>query len=125
MNDDLRLIEQQHQLLLRLTALTAAGSLRWEKQKGSLHRFADWDGILLILGPGELFPNKAYRYLHITPLFSLKWLEINSGDPKLHDSATHIGCRSSDKRPTTDKSFRFNIRYRKAARKMKYLLSSL
>ena len=105
MNNDLQLIEQQHQLLLRLTALTKAGSLRWEKQKGSFHRFADWDGVLLILGPGELFPNhKAYRYLHITPLFSLKWLEINSGDPKLHDSLLQlisaVEAATKDQQPT-------------------------
>lgn len=77
--------EQQRQLLARLISLTTNGSLRWEKQKGSLHRFADWDGILLILGPGESFPNhKTFHYLHITPLFSLKWMEINSDDPTLH-----------------------------------------
>ncbi len=70
MKHDLRLVVQQDLLLKRLIALTAAGSLRWEKQKGSLHRFADWDGVLLILGSGEPRPNdKTFHYLHVRRIF--------------------------------------------------------
>ena len=91
MNHDLRLIERQHQLLTKITSLTAEGNIHWERQKGSSHRFANWDEVLLILGPGESSPNdKAFHYLHITPLFSLKWLEINTNDPKLHDSLLQL-----------------------------------
>ncbi len=103
MNDDSRLIEQQRQLLIQLTALTAKGSLHWEKQKGSSHRFANWDEVLLILGPGEPLPNnKTFHYLHITPLFSSKWLEINSNAPKLHDLLLQL--RAAVEEATKDQS---------------------
>lgn len=81
------LTERLRALLARVTALTAEGTLRWEKQAHSSHRYAKWNGVLLILGPDvPLEDRKTPRYLHITPLFSLEWLEVRSDDPDLRNS---------------------------------------
>ncbi len=91
MNRDLATTEQLKQILAQLTDLTETNSLHWEKQTGSSHRYAKSDGVLLILGPGEPLENRhTPRYLHITPLFSQKWLEINSLDLELHDSLMQL-----------------------------------
>ncbi len=86
------LTEQQRQLLARLTSLTASGSLHWENQQGSSHYFADWDGILLILGPdgSSLRNSEQIGYLHITPLFSVKRMEINTENPELRNSLLQL-----------------------------------
>ena len=91
MNQDQTLIDQQHQLLARLTSLTASGSLHWEKQQDSSHYFVNWDGILLMLGPKQSSgKSKTASYLHILPLFSVKWMEINSHNPELHNSLLQL-----------------------------------
>ena len=79
--------ERLRALLAQITALTADGSLRWEKQAHSSHRYAKWNDTLLILGPSvPIEDHQTPRYLHITVLFEPQWQEINSNDPDLRDS---------------------------------------
>lgn len=79
--------ELLHTLLAQVTSLTANGALHWEKQAHSSHRYAEWNDILLILGPdAPLEDRKTPRYLHVTPLFSPGWLEIRSDDADLRNS---------------------------------------
>jgi hypothetical protein len=84
MNRTPALTEQLCLLLARITALTANGSLHWKKQAHSSHRYAQWEHIVLILGPdAPLEDHQTIRYLHITPLFSVERVEIKSDDPDL------------------------------------------
>ena len=86
MNRDPVLTERLTSLLRQVTSLTASGSLRWERQAHSAHRYARWNDILLIIGP-DAQPNDRQhpRYLHITTLVSSQWTEISSDDPQLRD----------------------------------------
>jgi hypothetical protein len=84
---DSALTERLRALLAQITALTASGTLHWTKQIHSSHRYAEWNGILLLLGPDvPLEDHKTPRFLHITPLFKPQWTEVSSVDPELHDS---------------------------------------
>jgi hypothetical protein len=72
---------EQQMLLAQLTALTAEGKLRWERQARSAHRYARWNSNLLILGPtAPLDDQRVPRYLFITPLSSPTGVEITSED---------------------------------------------
>jgi hypothetical protein len=87
MNRDPALTERLRTLLTQVTSLTANGSLHWEKQVHSAHRYARWNDILLILGPAApLEDHKTPRYLHLTPLHSEDWLEVTSNDMELRNS---------------------------------------
>jgi len=72
---------ERQRLLAQLTALTANGNLRWERQGHSAHRYARWNNNLLILGPtAPLDDHKIPRYLFITPFSSPTGVEITSED---------------------------------------------
>ena len=44
-------VAERKALLAQLTSLTSSGSLKWERQRNSAHRYARWNNSLLILGP--------------------------------------------------------------------------
>jgi len=84
MNRTPALTEQLCLLLAQITTLTASSLLHWEKHAYSSHYYAKWDEVLMILGPdAPLKDHEITRYLHITPLFSLERIEIESDDPDL------------------------------------------
>lgn len=63
--------------------------MQWQRQTGSLHRFARWNNNLLILGPAasdESLP----RYLFITPFDSPDYIEINSDDRELGSAVVNL-----------------------------------
>jgi hypothetical protein len=71
-------------LLNQLITATSGGSLRWTRQVGSAHRYANWNGNLLILGPDQpVSESRLPRYLFITPLDSPACIEISSDDEEL------------------------------------------
>jgi len=75
-------LTERRKLLAQLMSLTANGSLRWERQVHSAHRYARWNNNLLILGPtAPLDDHTIPRYLFITPLSSPTGIEITSEDP--------------------------------------------
>jgi hypothetical protein len=79
-----RALTEKRELLAQLTFLTANGSLRWERQVHSAHRYARWNNNLLILGPtAPLDDHKIPRYLFLTPLSSPTGIEITSEDRDL------------------------------------------
>jgi hypothetical protein len=87
MNRDPALNEQLRQLLAQLTSLTANGTIHWQKQAHSAHRYAEWNNIVLVLGPSvSIEDHKTPRYLHITRLFEPQWQEVSSDDPELRTS---------------------------------------
>lgn len=76
--------ERLRNLVSKLISLTEEGTLRWERQLGSAHRYARWRNNLLILGPGESPTDSSMpRYLFITPFDSPACMEINSSDEEL------------------------------------------
>jgi len=76
--------ERLHRLISQLSSLTEEGSLHWERQVGSAHRYARWKDNLVILGPAEPLSDKLVpRYLFITPFDSPACVEINSNDEEL------------------------------------------
>ena len=77
-------LTERRALLAQLTSLTATGSLHWERQVHSAHRYARWNNNLLILGPTDsLDDHKIPRYLFLTPLNSPAGTEITTEDPEL------------------------------------------
>src|ERR1700746_2190030 len=69
-------------LVAKLQSLTASGSLHWERQVGSAHRYARLNNNLLILGPDT--PSVSVpRYLFVTPFDSPDCIEINTNDSEL------------------------------------------
>lgn len=71
-------------LLEQIDGLTADGTIRWERQLGSAHRYARWNGNLLILGPDAASSGPgSTRYLFVTPFDSPDCIEINSSQPEL------------------------------------------
>ena len=87
MKRDPALIDRLRMLLAQVTSLTANGTIHWEKQVHSAHRYARWNDIILILGPAvPLEDHKTPRYLHVTPLHSEEWLEVRSDDTDLRNS---------------------------------------
>ena len=86
MADENAMAEQQA-LLANLTSLTASGSLKWERQRNSAHRYARWNNSLLILGPtASLDDHEVPRYLFLTPLTSPTGIEITTKDSGLRAS---------------------------------------
>jgi hypothetical protein len=74
--------ERLQKLIAQISALTETGELRWERQRGSAHRYARWNNNLLILGPADV-DQRVPRYLFVTPFDSPNCIEANSNDPKL------------------------------------------
>ena len=86
MSED-RVLVDGRELLALLTSLTANGSLRWERQARSAHRYARWNNNLLILGPtSPIDDDTVPRYLFITPFSSPTGTEITSEDTDLRAS---------------------------------------
>ena len=86
-------LAERRTLLAQLTSLTAAGSLRWERQAHSSHRYAKWNNNLLILGPTDPIDDPDIpRYLFITPLSSPTGTEITSDNAELHAPLLALVC---------------------------------
>ena len=86
MSED-QVLTERRQLLAQLTSLTVNGSLRWERQARSAHRYARWNSNLLILGPtSPLDDHNVPRYLFITPFRARTGIEITSEDTDLRAS---------------------------------------
>ncbi|HXM36028.1 MAG TPA: hypothetical protein VN920_12625 [Pyrinomonadaceae bacterium] len=82
-----QVLTERRELLAQLTSLTATGSLHWERQVHSAHRYAKWRNTLLILGPTDsLDDHKIPRYLFLTPLNSPAGTEITSENTDLRAS---------------------------------------
>ena len=84
MSRDAATTERLRGVISKLESLTESGGLHWEKQAGSAHRYASWNGNLVILGPASpQSETEVPRYLFITPFDSPKHIEINSDDSEL------------------------------------------
>jgi hypothetical protein len=84
MNRDIGTTERLAKFLSQIATATENGTLRWTRQVGSAHRYANWNGNLLILGPDEPISNTSIpRYLFATPFDSPACIEINSNDTEL------------------------------------------
>lgn len=84
MNREPATTERLRNVITKLESLTQSGSLHWEKQAASAHRYARWNNNLLILGPAApLTDTTRPRYLFITPFDSPDCIEINSDDAEL------------------------------------------
>jgi hypothetical protein len=84
MTRDAATTDRLEKLISRLTLLTNERTLRWEKQVGSAHRYANWNNNLLILGPAApLSDTSVPRYLFITPFDSPACVEVSSNDERL------------------------------------------
>jgi len=82
-----QVLTERRELLAQLTSLTVNGSLGWERQARSAHRYARWNNNLLILGPtSPLDDHNVPRYLFITPFSSPTGTEITSEDADLRVS---------------------------------------
>ncbi len=92
-------------LITELISRTNDGEIRWEKQRGSAHRYARWRNNLLILGPAApLSETEIPRYLFITPFDSPACVEVNSSDaelgPALMELVRAVEEKSKDEPPT-------------------------
>ena len=86
MSED-QVLAERRGILAQLTSLTVNGTLRWERQARSAHRYARWNHNLLILGPtSPLDDHNVPRYLFITPFSSSTGIEITSEDTDLRAS---------------------------------------
>src|SRR5258708_38770202 len=97
-------LTERRELLALLTSLTANGSLPWERQAHSAHRYARWNNNLLILGPtAPLDDHKIPRYLFLTPFSSPTGIEITSEDatlrPALLELIYAVEAATSDQTP--------------------------
>src|SRR5712692_7360190 len=102
---DAATIDRLRKLVSKLVSLTAEGTLHWEREAGSAHRYARWNSNLLILGPAAPLSDKSVsRYLFITPFDSPSCIEINSDDPELGGAvmnlAQEVESVSKDEPPT-------------------------
>ena len=87
MGRDSALTERLRTMLAQLISLTANGTLHWERQLDSAHRYSKWNDTLLIIGPASsLEDHSTPRYLFATPLNSPSRIEINSSDRELRAS---------------------------------------
>ena len=83
---DEQAVAERQALLAQLTSLTSGGSLKWERQRNSAHRYARRNNSLLILGPtASLDDHKIPRYLFLTPLTSPTGIEITTEDANLRE----------------------------------------
>ena|SRR5450432_3675165 len=83
---DQALTDRLRALPAELTSLTVLGTLGWERQLHSAHRYAKWKNNLLILGPTAPLDDHAIpRYLFLTPLTLPIATEITSADAELRE----------------------------------------
>lgn len=76
--------ERLRALVEQIRGRTVDGTIHWERQMNSAHRYARWNGNLLILGPDAPLDDEATpRYLFITPFDSPDCIEIGSNDAEL------------------------------------------
>jgi hypothetical protein len=98
--------ERLSKLLAELISLTRKGTLHWERELGSSHRYGRWNNNLLILGPSQpLSETEIPRYLFITPFDSPKCIEISSGDAVLGSALLELVAlveQTSANEPPTD-----------------------
>lgn len=97
--------ERLRALLEQIIGLTDAGTIRWERQLDSAHRYARWNGNLLILGPADAPSADAPRYLFITPFDSPDCIEISSTQAVLGALVLKLSEqveRATDGEPQTD-----------------------
>lgn len=97
-------LAKRRELLGYLTSLTATGSLHWERQLHSAHRYTRWNNNLLILGPAApLDDHSIPRYLFINPLSSPIGTEITSEDRDMRASllalAYSVEAATADQAP--------------------------
>ena len=97
--------DQLRRLISKIKTLTDAGSLHWEKQFGSAHRYSRLDNNLLILGPStSLHDTTVPRYLFVTPFDSPNCIEVNSEDEQLGQTVLELVASveavTRDQRPT-------------------------
>ena len=84
MGRDSATTDRLRNLISKLESLTKNGTLHWEKQAGSAHRYARWNNNLVILGPSTaLSETSVPRYLFVTPFDSPNCIEVNSDDAEL------------------------------------------
>ena len=106
MDRDRASTERLRNVISKLESMTEDGSLRWERQAGSAHRYARWNNNLVILGPAApVTETNAPRYLFITPFDSPDCIEVNSDDPELGSSVmklVQIVEVASKNEPATD-----------------------
>ena len=106
MSRDIATNERLKKLLTQLMNATSDRSLRWVRQRGSAHRYANWHGNLLILGPDQPASQSSMpRYLFITPLDSPACLELSSDDEQLGQQLLQLSAlaeTASIKDPPTD-----------------------
>ena len=99
-------VERLTNLIAKVQELTRHGSLHWERQINSAHRYARWNGNLLILGPSQSpEDSNVPRYLFITPFNSPSFIEINSNDEILGKAVLGLVStveEASTKEPPTD-----------------------
>jgi hypothetical protein len=84
--------ERLSTLLDKLRRLTSDGTISWERQSGSSHRYARWKEKLLIIGPHTSVDasDDRIRYLFLTRIDSPLSLEISSADPDLGEGLTSL-----------------------------------
>src|SRR5437868_15119396 len=88
---DAAVTDHLRKLVAKVTSLTREGTLPWEKQIGSAHRYARWNNNLLILGPATPASESSVpRYLFITPFNSPDCIEVNSDDADLGAQVTQL-----------------------------------
>ncbi len=101
MQSDQQTVARLRALLGQIDGLTREGAIHWERQLGSAHRYARWNGNLLILGPDAASSGPdATRYLFITPFDSPDCIEINSSQPELGPLLSQLAA--SVERATAD-----------------------
>jgi hypothetical protein len=84
MKRDAAMTERLRGVIERLESQTKNGTLHWERQAGSAHRYAQANNHLLILGPATPpTDSDVPRYLFITPFDSPDHIEVNSNDGEL------------------------------------------
>lgn len=84
MKRDAATTERLRGVISKLESQTKDGTIHWEKQSGSAHRYAQVNNNLVILGPATpLSDSSVPRYLFITPFDSPDHIEVNSNDEEL------------------------------------------
>lgn len=103
---DTAVTDRLRKLVLKVTALTKEGELRWQRKVGSAHRYASWNNNLMILGPDHpLSDTDVSRYLFITPFDSPECIELSSSDEELGQNVLDLIAAvelASNNDPPTD-----------------------
>jgi hypothetical protein len=93
-------------LISKIESDTRSGTLHWERQAGSAHRYARLNNHLLILGPAsQISETNVPRYLFITPFDSPDCVEVNTDDEELGPAVMELVQtveQASQHEPATD-----------------------